>query len=140
MDLTALANEINTDPQGMGYADPLPEDHNAVVDLLKQDDPAGETFFRTSIPMSEIYAQVEWVSEWLNLTDVEREGFRQLTSTDSLDASSQRVRDAVEAIFGNGSATWSNLAGIVTRPARREEAVLGKGTSVTSQDVANALQ
>ena len=140
MDYQALADEINNDPEALGYGQHLPGDHNSIVALLKQDDPTGTTYFRTSIPMSEVYAEVEWVNEWLALTDVEREGFRELTSTDAFDASSQNVRDAVEAIFGNGSQTWANLGGIVTRPARREEVVLERGSSVTSQDVAKALQ
>jgi hypothetical protein len=40
MDYTALKNEIQTDPESMGYSAHLPEDHVSVAELLVQDDPA----------------------------------------------------------------------------------------------------
>lgn len=134
LDLTALKNELESDPQGLGYTGSDVGD----ADLLNERGASGETVLRQAIPMGEVYAQVEWISEWLALTDVEREGFRQLTSTDTLDASSPRIRAALEAIFGAGSDTWSNLAAIATRPASRAEVLFGNGVRVTPSDAADA--
>jgi len=42
MDYQALADEINNDPQGMGYSAYLPEDHVSVAELIGHVDPAGD--------------------------------------------------------------------------------------------------
>lgn len=141
MDLQALHDELVNDPQGMDYQPHIDAGNiNALRDLLEQDDPAGQTFRRTSIPMSEIYAQVDWVGEYIALTGPKKDGFKQITSTPNLDASSQNIVSAFEAIFGSGSTTWSNLEGIVDRKASRAEAVLGEGEQVTHDDIVAALR
>lgn len=134
MDLTALSAELTLDPAGLGYVGPDSED----AEKLNAPSPGGETVFRKAIPMSEIYAQIEWISEWAALPGVMRDGFRQLTSTDALDVTSPRVRAAMEGIFGAGSQTWANLASIATRPASRAEILWGEGTRVHHLDVAAA--
>lgn len=134
IDLTALRDELANDPQALGYTSSDVDD----AALLNEVGASGETVLRTAIPMGEVYAQVEWISEWLNLEPVPREGFRQLTSTDTLDASSPRIQAALEAIFGTDSATWANLAAIAARDASRAEVLFGHGVSVTPSDCADA--
>lgn len=134
IDLTALLNELTLDPAALGYTGSDVDD----AALLNEVGASGETVLRQSIPMGEVYAQVEWTTEWLGLEAVRREGFRQVTSTETLDASSPRIRDALEAIFGSGSATWGNLAAIASRDASRAEILFGHGAKVTPSDCANA--
>lgn len=138
-ELSTLASEITGDPDGLGYADPLASsDFNALRDLLNERR-AAYTVRRTSIPMSEVYAQVDWVGEWTGLSGVQREGFRQMTSTPNLDASSEQIVSAFEAIFGTGSTTWANLAGIVDRQASRAEDLFGAGANITTANIQDAL-
>lgn len=134
MDLTALRDELAADPQGLGYTGSDVDD----AARLNERGASGETLLRKSIPMGEIYAQVEWTTEWADLTGVFREGFRQITSTETLDASSPRIRAALEAIFGTGSNTWANLAAIATRDATRAEILFGHGVRVTPSHCADA--
>lgn len=134
MDLTALRDELTSDPQALGYTGSDVDD----AALINEVGASGETVLRQAIPMGEVYAQVEWTDEWATLTDVLRDGFRQLTSTDTLDATSPRIQSALEAIFGSASATWANIASIATRPASRAEVLFGHGAHVTTSNIADA--
>jgi hypothetical protein len=52
------------------------------------------------------------------------------------------MRDMLQALVDNGVLTDSQRSAFISaskRTARREEAVLGKGTNVTAQDVTKAL-
>lgn len=134
VDLQALNTELTTDPEGLGYSGSDARD----ADLMNDRGRSSETLMRRAIPMGEVYAQVEWIDEWLVLDEVRREGFRQITCSEFLDATSPRIQAALEAIFGSGSDTWANLAAIATRSASRAEVLFGEGTSVHHLDVAAA--
>lgn len=135
MDLQELRSELDEDPEGLGYAGTSDAEAAAT---LNDRSLTGETALREAIPMGEVYAQVEWTTEWAGLDATFREGFRQLTSTPTLDASSSRIHDALEAIFGSDSQTWANLAAIAERSVSRAEVLWGAGTRVHHLDVARA--
>lgn len=136
--LQQLSAELTDDPLSIGYAAYINENNLTELHrLLAADDPAGSTARRTQIPMAEVYAQVDWITDYVALTNVERGAFRTITSTGVLDASSQNIVDAFEGLFGTQSSTWQNIAAIVTRPHSRAEAVVG--TPVTIDDIQKAL-
>lgn len=138
IDLQALKTELATDPEGLGYENGLNDDSDAKdAELLNQPRPTIQVN-RTAIPMGEVYGEVDWDDEWVNLTDVKRAAFRQITSTDSLNVSSQHIRDAFVTIFGSGSATLANLQAILTRDGSRLEELFGAGSRVTPSEVAKA--
>lgn len=135
---TELKNELNTDPQTLGYsAAGWPEGPDqAVADFIN--DPAyGATIWRTNIPMSDVYAEVDW-SEVIALGEAERQVFRQITSTAELDADSQNIRDAIGAIFGAGTTTRANLLALVQKSGSRAEELWGDGVVIQASDVGRA--
>lgn len=153
MDYTALATEINSDPQGMGYSAHLPEDHVSVANLLGQDDPAGAVVYErlTSEKATRIAAEVDAYGA----IKADAEDPSSPTQSSSLAAMDtlrkagadfalhlQSMRDMLQALVDNSVLTDSQRSAFISeskRTARREEAVLGKGTNVTAQDVTKAL-
>jgi len=153
MDYTALADEINTDPQGMGYSTHLPEDHVSVADLLGQDDPAQAVVYESlsSEKATRIAAEVDAYGA----IKADAEDPSSPTQSSSLAAMDtlrkagadfalhlESMRDMLQALVNNGVLTSEQKAAFIgesKRTARREEAVLGKGTTVSPQDVTKAL-
>jgi hypothetical protein len=153
MDYTALADEINNDPQGMGYSTHLPEDHVSVANLLGQDDPAGAVVYESlsSEKATRIAAEVDCYGA----IKADAEDPSSPTQSSSLAAMDtlrkagadfalhlESMRDMLQALVDNSVLTDSQRSAFISaskRTARREEAVLGKGTNVTAQDVTKAL-
>jgi hypothetical protein len=153
MDYTALADEINNDPEDMGYSTYLPEDHVSVAELLGQDDPAGAVVYESlsSEKATRIAAEVDAYAP----IKADAEDPSSPTQSSSLAAMDtlrkagadfalhlQSMRDMLQALVENGVLTDSQRSAFISaskRTARREEAVLGKGTTVSAQDVTQAL-
>lgn len=136
--LTELKSELDSDPQGLGYAAAgWPDgDAQSVADIIN--DPAhGATIWRTNIPMSDVYAETDW-SEVIALGGTERQVFRQITSTAELDADSQNIRDAIGAIFGAGTNTRANLLSLVQKSGSRAEELWGDGVTISASEVGRA--
>jgi len=153
MDYQALADEINNDPQSMGYGQHLPEDHVTVAELLGQDDPAGAVVYESlsSEKATRIAAEVDAYApikaDAENPSSATRSS--SLAAMDTLRKGSadfalqlQSMRDMLQALANNGVLTTTQKDAFISaskRTARREEAVLGKGTTVSPQDVTKAL-
>jgi len=153
MDYAALVNEINNDPQGMGYSTHLPEDHVSVANLLGQDDPAGAVVYErvTSEKATRIAAEVDAYAPIK--TDAEDPNSptqsSSLAAMDTLRKAGadfalhlESMRDMLQALVDNGVLADNQRNAFINaskRTARREEAVLGKGTTVSPQDVTKAL-
>jgi len=153
MDYQALADEINNDPQGMGYSAHLPDDHVSVAELLGQDDPAQAVVYESlsSEKATRIAAEVDCYGA----IKADAEDPSSPTQSQSLAAMDtlrkagadfalqlQSMRDMLTALVNNGVLTDSQRSAFISaskRTARREEAVLGKGTTVSPQDVTQAL-
>jgi hypothetical protein len=153
MDYTALADEINNDPQGMGYSAHLPEDHVSVADLLGQEDPAQTVVYESlsSAKATRIAAEVDAYAP-IKADAEEPSSATQSSSLGAMDTlrkagadfalQLQSMRDMLQALVDNGVLTDSQRSAFISaskRTARREEAVLGKGTTVSPQDVTKAL-
>ena len=68
--LVALKDEIVGDPQTLGYKNSAtPTDwkgDGAIADLIN--DPAnGANIFRKNVPMDDVFAEIDWVVDWLGL-------------------------------------------------------------------------
>jgi len=153
MDYTALADEINNDPQSMGYGQHLPKDHVTVANLLGQDDPAQAVVYEslTSEKATRIAAEVDAYGA----IKADAEDPSSPTQSSSLAAMDtlrkagadfalhlESMRDMLQALVNNSVLTAEQKAAFIgesKRTARREEAVLGKGTTVSAQDVTQAL-
>lgn len=153
MDYTALADEINSDPQGMGYSAHLPDDHVSVADLLRNEDPAGMVVYEslTSEKATRIAAETDAygaIKADAENTDSPTQS-QSLAAMDTLRKSGadfalqlESMRDMLQGLVDNSVITATQRDAFLSaskRPARREEAVLGKGTSVTPQDVTQAI-
>jgi len=153
MDYSVLADEINNDPEGMGYSAHLPEDHVSVAELLSQDDPAGAVVYESlsSEKATRLAAEVD--AYGAIKADAEDSSSptqsASLAAMDTLRKSGadfalhlQSMREMLQALVDNGVLTPEQKAAFISeskRTARREEAVLGKGTTVSPQDVTQAL-
>jgi len=153
MDYTALADEINNDPQSMGYGQHLPGDHVSVANLLGEDDPAQAVVYESlsSEKATRIAAEVDAYGA----IKADAEDPSSPTQSSSLAAMDtlrkagadfalhlQSMRDMLQALVDNSVLTDSQRSAFISaskRTARREEAVLGKGTTVSAQDVTQAL-
>jgi hypothetical protein len=92
---------------------------------------------RASIPMDEVYDQIDWTGEYAALTSDEKDIVQVLTSTDALDGTRQGILDTLEGIFGSASTTWANLSAILDRAGSRAEAVVDQ--DVSNADIIQAL-
>jgi len=153
MDYQALADEIKNDPQNMGYAGHLPEDHVSVANLLSKDDPAGAVIYEKL--SSERATRVAAETDAYGSIKGDAEDSSSPTQSSSLAAMDtlrkqgadfalhlQSMRDMLQLLVNNNVLTSTQrdaFIGQSKRPARREETVLGKGTNVTAQDVTQAL-
>jgi len=153
MDYHALADEINNDPEGMGYSQHLPEDHVSIAELLSEPDPAEMVVYErlSSEKATRIAAEVDAYSA----IKADAEDPSSPTQSSSLAAMDtlrkqgadfalhlQSMRNMLQALVNNGVLTDPQRNVFIMaskRTARREEAVLGKGTNVTAQDVTQAL-
>jgi len=153
MDYQSLADEISNDPEGMGYGQHLPKDHVSVANLLGQDDPAQAVVYESlsSEKATRIAAEVDAYGA----IKADAEDPSSPTQSSSLAAMDtlrkagadfalhlQSMRDMLQALVDNSVLTDSQRSAFISaskRPARREEAVLGKGTTVSPQDVTQAL-
>ena len=153
MDHQALADEINTDPQSMGYGQHLPEDHVSVAELLSEPDPAQTVIYErlSSEKATRIAAEVDAYSA----IKADSEDSSSSTQSQSLAAMDtlrkqgadfslhlQSMRDMLQALVDNSVLTPEQKAAFISeskRTARREEAVLGKSATVSPQDVTQAL-
>lgn len=108
------------------------------------------TTARPDISAKEISAAIVW-SEFLALSQAQRDGFRTLISLGNVDGTVQSIRDGFVTIFPNGTAPLSlaNLAATFNRTPTRFEALYVTGTTppicavfgyvVTPTDIATAL-
>jgi len=144
--LEALKNEIVNDPNAVGYKNPDTtwEGDGVIADLIN--DPAkGANVFRKNVPMDDVFAEIDWVVDWLGLSGQrnavldKQQAFRLITSTAVLDANSVRIRDAFAEIFANTSGgTLARLNTLTQKAGSRAEVLWGDGARVSLLQVGKA--
>jgi len=153
MDYQALSDELNNDPEGMGYSTHLPEDHNSCVSLLKRDDPTGATFYEP-IPNEEAtiiaaqngaLAALDGARGSGNASTKSRAyGAWQTLQKTGEDFAMQNpaVRQMLQDLVDDGILTSTQQTAFLDaseRPARREEVVLQRDARVYAPDISKAL-
>ena len=147
--LVALKDEIVADPQAIGYKNSATPDDwkgdHAIANLIN--DPAnGVNVFRKNVPMDDVFAEIDWVVDWLGLTGqrntvIDKQlAFRLITSTDVLDADSVRIRDAFIEIFaGTSGGTLGRLNTLTQKAGSRAEVLWGDGQRISVRNVGESF-
>ena len=142
--LVQLKTELNTDPNGYGYAADLNSGNDAGLVAKLNLRRATIRVKRDDVSASEIFHAVA-------VTDlVTNPGASQLEYLNALiqapfpvrllndDGSATPVRTNVISLFKSGTASLTRLAALETRDGSRVEDLFGRGVSVSDVDVANA--
>ena len=153
MDYQALKDEIQNDPEALGYAQHLPDDHVTVAVLLNGDDPAGATFYEQIgsskaariAAESGAYAAIKADAENASSSTQSKS----MAAIDTLRKSGEdfalqlpKMRQMLQDLVDNDVLTAEQRSAFLTaseRPASRAEAVLGKGTTIDHTDVTQAF-
>jgi hypothetical protein len=132
-DLVALHSEIVSDPAALGYAG---KNDQQVADLLNSTT-TGRTQARKTVTKNEILSAIRNADyPTTSAQDAIRwNKLNLMLSVDTIDASSQNVKDTFNAIF-SGTPTLTNLSALGTRVVSRAEE-LGFGP-ITAGDVQQA--
>lgn len=139
-EITELADELTTDPDGLGYADADGLQSNAELGRLLNEVRPEYTVWRPRVEGRDIVGATV-PDEWTALDAQERERFMALTgASGGVDTSSQHVRTAFARMFGPDTTTRANLIDLAQRNASRAEALFGEGTSVTLEDIRAARE
>lgn len=135
---TALATEINTDPQALGYAPFVAAGNDvAIADALN--------LVRASIDIDrdtiEAYEVIDATvpAEWTALNAAEKQRYQTITGAGKINVKNANVRSSFLAMFAAGTTTRANLAALQSRDGSRAEQLFGAGTSISITDVARAL-
>lgn len=131
-----LKTELQTDPQGFGYAAPLAAgNHTALADLLNQ--VRGTIALdRETVPAYEVFDAIV-PSEWAALSTQEKQRIQLILSLGTVLVKGGNTRSAFLAVFGPGSTTRGNLAALQSRQGSRAEQLFSQ--PVTPADIAQAL-
>ena len=113
----ALKDELATDPLGRGY------DAMSDQELVDSLNVADRQRNRTSMSGDEVFQNVASRADWDGLRDTQRTQFLAFFGRDAIDPFAGANVELVKSIFGNGSATVSNLTAarveIVSRAVER---------------------
>jgi hypothetical protein len=138
IDYAALATEINTDPRGYGYANPVNAgSDNGVADLLNQVRATITVFKGRQDPSDFLDCFV--AAEVTALTQANRDLLTIILGVRTIDTAATNVRTLIGAIFGGATTTRANLLAKFSRLGSRAEELFGVSTVITDQDVARAL-
>ena len=123
--MTDLKTEIDTDPLGRGYeeagaANPGPD---PMTDLAAADDmnTAYRTRNRTSMTGDEVFQSIDSRADWDALTADDRLLFTAFCGRDSIDPFASANVELVKSVFGNASATVTNLSAARVEPISRAQ-------------------
>lgn len=133
-DKAILNTEITDDPLTLGYAGKTDPEIAAILNAVNEN----YEIDREAIDGQELQMAVV-ISEYVDLTDIQRMGWQALLSAGSgvIAVADGRVKAQVAAIWGVGTTTRANLVALQTRAASRAEVLIGRSISTT--DVAVSL-
>lgn len=112
MDFVVLAQEINLDPLGRGYAGMT--DAQAAISL----NTVSRSRERGVVPAHELI-DATVPSEWAALSAAEKQRYQTLTGAGQVNVQSANVRSAFAAMFGAGTTTRANLAALQNEQVSR---------------------
>jgi hypothetical protein len=137
-----LKTEITTDPKALGYApfrNPANPNYVAIENLLNATYAGVGVVFRPNIPSRELLSQLVW-ADVSAFTAAQWEALSVMLIPMFVDGTQANVRAFFAGLFAGKATTLANLSAIaqVVGPTRAEE-LWGQGTSVSQQDVADAI-
>lgn len=126
IDYAVLKNEIDTDPEGLGYAGKTDPE---VAALMNEIGGSGEKIDRDFIDGQEMMSVVD-IPEYAALNDVQRAGWSAIISagTGMVGVNNAGTIAQVTAIWA-GTTTLANLVALRKRDASRAEVLFGQGVS-----------
>jgi len=138
--LQQLHDEIEADPESLGYKEPPGEwqSDSFIADLIN-DPELGDTIQRSKVSPQEIIEQITLV-DWEAISAAQRLYLQLLPSLAQISTiqNGTEIRANLLAIFGAGTDTRDNLLAVVQRQGSRAEVLWGEGAYVTVGDVAHA--
>lgn len=144
IDYAVLKTELNTDPNGYGYADAI-----AIGDMRVLADKLNQTRAAISIPRPDVTPME--ILEAIRVTDfianasvLYASWFESLTQFASVrilkvDGSDTRVMTNLMTLLTNGSQSEVRLRALASRQGSRAEQLFGPGTVVTPEDCSKAI-
>lgn len=145
IDYGELTTEIQTDPNGYGYAALVAEGNDqGVADLLNlpRDGATAPgapiTVYRNDVRRAELIGALV-VSDYDALTAARRDLMNAILQLEVVDATNATLRGNLAAVFGAGTTTRANLVSAAQRAGSRAEQLWGTGARVQHLDVARAL-
>ena len=141
VDLAALKAELDTDPNGRGYAELLAKGvHNKLADLLNE--PAG-VIDRQAVPVHEVRAGIdpdEFVLLPVESLHVVEALFAVLAGQGLVASLTVKVVDAIIKLFPKDGTTATALTVVKSKPATYAERLFGEGITITAQDIGIAYK
>jgi hypothetical protein len=141
VDLTALRTEIESNPQGLGYAPLMTRGSDAdVADLLNAPrSGAAYIVFRPDVPVKDVVEAIT-AADFGSLTAVQCARLQLLFVGGTVDVSRTNTRQALQDLFsGASNATKAALLALVSRSGSRAEKLFGVGTTIHHLQVAAAF-
>jgi hypothetical protein len=131
LDPQTLLTELKTDPKQLHYAG---KTDAAIAELLNQIGLSGETCPNTAATIGELLIALD-TGEWSALSQPVRDYLTVVAQQPSIDLSNANVVARIAALFPANGPTRTALAGLMTRPCSRTEAVFGPNRIALPLDV-----
>jgi len=137
--LQALHDEIEADPEGLGYKIGGEWKEDAVIAGLINDPANGETIQRTNVQPKEIIEQITLV-DWVAASAAERLYLQLLPALIEISTKENgtEVRTNLLDIFEAGTDTRNNLIAVVQRDGSRAEVLWGEGRTISISQVGHS--
>ena len=137
--LQQLHDEIENDPNTIGYKEGAAWKSDGVIAALINDTANGGTIQRQYVSPGEIIEQIA-LADWNTAEAAERLYLQLLPSLESISTvqNGTEVRNNLISIFDQGSTTRTNLLAIIQRTGSRAEVLWGENVLVTAGDVGRA--
>lgn len=136
--IATLKTEINSDPNGLGYAAPysLGSDDGVAALINAVGAGAAYSIYKNNIPLHDMIANIA-SSEFTSLTSLQVAQLQFLFqgSGGVVDATDTNTRNIITAIFAGKTSTLANFAALAKRQGSRAEVLFGVGVSVSGHDV-----
>lgn len=144
---TALKAELQTDPQGLGYADPLSRGETQVVANILNEPRQNITIRRANIMPAEVLEVLDNRDFIATPNAAHVAWFESVTQLPALrlvkdDGTDTRILGNLRRILENPGTQGSRarLTDIANRAGSRAEALFGRDTVIQSSDITIALQ
>lgn len=139
IDYAVLANEINTDPNTLGYAPFVSAGDDMGVAALLNQIRAGISITKSYVPIEDVLAAIV-KTEFDSLTSANKTVVDQFVRGTRVKTGDANMRTTMAALFASGTTTRANLVALATRTGSRAEVLFGENTAITHADVARALR